>query len=521
MDYLFTHGSVLNSVLQTYETKAVLTHNDKIAMIGSEAECRKAASQAYETIDLKGKLLLPAFVDSHTHFVEYAKGSTLVNLNDCHNLDEIRAYLINYRDNLTWDAKWILGGSWDRNRLAEPMQLNRWFLDAIFPDKPVALMSRDYHSKLCNSMALQLAGIDEHSSDPYGGKIERDSAGIPTGVLYETACEQMDIYVQGIPPQQIVKSIQSSVQGIYKMGLIGFHSMESRHSRDLLLQAQANGSRFRLCWHFPISELDSVAKEGVKSYEGNDYYQVGGMKIFGDGSLGSHTAAMFQPYTSIDDDLGILRYNDEELYQLMLSAAEKGFSSSIHAIGNKCVRQVIDTVTKLPKHNLMHRIEHVQSIRSEDIPLLKASGLFASVQPLHLANDVPMIEKLWRNIQDQVYSFKAMLDAGITLGFGSDSPIESINPMLGIYSAVERRPALNPTLKPFRAEQSLSPMQAIIGYTLGAAKSSRIEHLRGSIEIGKLADLIVIDDYRTHASSFWLNAQSSLTMIGGEIVYSV
>ncbi|MDD2229489.1 MAG: amidohydrolase [Candidatus Cloacimonetes bacterium] len=525
MDYLFTNGNVLNSTLQVYEPKAVLTHNGKITMIGTAAECRNFASQAYETIDLKGKLLLPAFVDSHTHFVEYAKNSTLVNLKDCQSLDEIRAYLINYRNSLTWDAKWILGGSWDRNRLAEPMQLNRWFLDTVFPDKPVALMSRDYHSKLCNSLALKLAGIDDHSPDPKGGKIERDSAGIPTGVLYETASEMVDAYVQDISPLQIVKSIHNCVQGIYKLGLIGFHSMESKHSRELLLQAQANGSRFRMCWHFPVSELDSVAKEGVKSYNGNDFYQVGGMKIFGDGSLGSHTAAMFQPYTSIAENLGILRYSNEELYRLMLSAAERGFSSTIHAIGNKCVRQVIDMVFKLnkqnPKLNLMHRIEHVQSLRLEDIPLLKASGLFASVQPLHLANDVPMIEKLWHDIQDQVYSFKSMLDAGIALGFGSDSPIESINPFLGIYSAVERRPALNPHLAPFRAEQALSPIQAILGYTLGAAKSSQMQHLRGSIEMGKLADLIVLDDYRKQPSTFWLNAQSQLTMIGGEIVHSL
>lgn len=525
MDYIFTNGYVLNTSKETFEDNSVLIHNGTIAFIGSEQDCRMAASQAYEIIDLKGRLLLPGLVDSHTHFVEYAKSELLVNLRDCYSLDEIRAYLINYRANLSWNPAWILGDCWDRNRLSDPMKLNRQFLDEIFPDKPVALISKDYHSKLCNTLALKLAGINANTPDPSGGRIERNEQGIPTGVLTETAVELLDAFIEPLPENTQVKAIQSCVNKMYKQGLVGFHSMEGKLSRDLLLKASSLGSRFCLCWHFPVSELDYVATEGRKSFEGDDYYQTGGMKIFGDGSLGSRTAAMDAHYPDDPANVGILRYSDAELYQLMLSAADKGFSSTIHAIGNRSVRQVIDTVRKInlayPDSNFMHRIEHVQSICAEDIPRLKATGLFVSVQPLHLAYDVPMIEAYWNQIQDQVYSFKTMLNTGIPLGFGSDAPIESINPFLGIYSAVERRHALNPDASVFRPEQALTPIQAIIGYTLGAAQSSRMEHKRGSIEQGKLADLIVIDDYRRQPSTFWLTAQSHLTMVSGEIVHSV
>jgi predicted amidohydrolase YtcJ len=404
------------------------------------------------------------------------------------------------------------------------MKLNRQFLDAIFPDKPVALMSKDYHSKLCNSLALKLAGIDEHTPDPYGGKIEHNNLGKPTGVLFETAVALIDTVIEPLPDHIVVQAIRNKVESMHKLGLVGFHSMESRHSRDVLLHAFQLGSRFRLCWHFPVDELEYVASEGRKSYGGDDHYQTGGMKIFGDGSLGSRTAAMFAPYPDEPDNLGILRYTDAELFQLMQSAAQKGFSSTIHAIGNKCVRQVIDATMKLNKQpgysNLMHRIEHVQSLRNEDVSLLKASGLFASVQPLHLSNDVPMIDAYWHDIEDEVYSFKTMLDAGIPLGFGSDTPIESINPFLGIYSAVERRPFLNHEAQVFRPKQVLNPIQAILGYSLAAAQSSRMEPMRGSIDIGKQADLIVIDDYRKQSDTFWLTTLSQLTMISGTIIHS-
>jgi len=523
MNYIFTNGLYLNAATKSYQCGSVLTEQGIITHIGDLQSCKAAAKQAYETIDLSGRLLLPALVDCHTHFVELSKAKVLVNLTNHNSLDQIHSYLCAYREKPPVLSDWILGGGWDRNRLTNPDELNRHFLDAIFPDKPVALISKDYHSKLCNSLALKIAGVNAESSDPYGGRIERDDSGEPTGVLYETAGEMMDRFIVPISDEQIVSAIKSTVRQTWLYGMSGFHSMEGQHSRNLLLQAN-KGLPFRLCWHLQTHELDAAHSEGFSSYQGEGNYQVGGIKIFGDGSLGSQTAAMFSPYFGSDANTGILRYSDDELYQLMSEAAHKGFSSTIHAIGNRCVRQVLDAVDKLksamPNADLMHRIEHVQSIRHQDIALLKQSGMFASVQPLHLANDVPMIQAYWQDIQDQVYSFGSMLKAGIPLGFGSDAPIESINPFLGIYSAIERKPALDASAPTFRPDQTISTIDAILAYTLGAAMSSRSEHLRGSIAVGKQADMMILDDYRKQDSSFWLSAGSCLTMISGEIVHS-
>lgn len=520
MDYLFTNGFVFNTHKHALEEQSLLVSQDRISCIGSLDECKLAAKNAFETIDLQRRLLLPAFTDAHTHFVEYAKSRILVDLSQCASLDAMESYLIAYRDNLQWDTDWILGGSWDKNRLSEPRLLNRQFLDRIFPDKPVALMSKDYHSILLNSLALALAGINRHSPNPAGGLIERDSQGEATGVLSETAINLVLPKMVQAPDSEVVKAIIASVKDIYRVGLIGFHSMESSHSRDLMLQAQSAGTKFRLCWHFMLEDYEEAQREYRRSYESNEWFKPGGLKLFGDGSLGSQTAAMFEPYA--DGQKGILRHPASEMLALMQDAAEHGFASTVHAIGNRCVAQVIDCALQLKdlsqKHQLRQRIEHVQSIRAEDIPRLKESGLLASVQPLHLANDVPMIEKHWNSIQDEIYSFNSMLQNQIPLAFGSDAPIESINPFLGIHSAVYRQSAFDK--KTFRPEEAIYPLQAISAYSWGSALASCSEQQRGSLDTGKLADLIVIDDFRHQPADFWLTARSHLTMLNGEIVWA-
>lgn len=523
MDYIFTNGHVLNLSTGTWESKSLLTHNGRIACIDDLDNCRKTAPSAYEIIDLKGKLLLPAFMDTHTHFVEYAKKHLFVSLSKCRSLDAIHQSLTRYRDNLPYPASWILGDGWDRNLLDNPLALNRHFLDQVFPDMPVVLTSKDYHCKLCNTKALKLAGITARTADPYAGRIERDALGFPTGMLYETAGELVTPYIKTASDTEIVNAIKQSIRDCYKMGLIGFHSLETLNSRNLLLQAYNEGMQFRLIWHFQTDELEQVSHERSDIYPPKTHYKTWGMKIFGDGTLGSQTAGMFDAYPDNPDNLGLLRYSDEELLSLILSAAKQGFPCSIHAIGNRCVHQALAAIRESrTKHGftaLKHRIEHVQAIRDKDILLMKQLEVCAAVQPLHLAYDVPMIDKLWFDIQDQVYSFNSMLKQGVPLAFGSDSPIESINPFLGIYSAIERRPALNLELPAFRPDESISPMQAIHGYTLGAAAASQDEDVRGSLAVGKLADLLVLEDFRFSTPEFWLEAVSRLTMIQGEIVY--
>jgi len=522
--YLFINGSLYHPHQNTFVTQSLLTENGLITCVADEGQCRNQATTNPEVIDLQGRLLLPAFTDCHTHFVEYAKSRFVVNLDGLSSLDAMDTYLENYRQQLQVESPWILGWGWDRNLLANPLELNRTFLDKVFPDKPVALMSKDYHAKLCNTLALRIAGINTDTKAPSGGRIERDADGLPTGVLFETAVSLIDPFIVLPHESVIMAAIRDAIHEIYRWGLAGFHTMENRQSYTLLSQLQTQGLPFRFCWHFPVEELEKVASEGMQSYAGDGKFTLGGMKIFGDGSLGSRTAAMFEPYDSEPGNNGILRQSDSELWERVERAAQLGFGSTIHAIGNRCVHQVLSTIIRLkdkyPHLNLFHRLEHVQSIRPEDIPLMRSSGVFASVQPCHLANDVPMINNHWRSIAHQAYTFASLLRGGIGLGFGSDAPIESINPFVGIYAAVYRRPAYNPHLSAFNPAESLSVAQAINGYTLGAAASSCSTAWQGTLEPGKVADLIVIDDFRHAGEDYWLHAGSKLTMVAGEIVYS-
>ncbi|HQQ68389.1 MAG TPA: amidohydrolase, partial [Candidatus Cloacimonadota bacterium] len=492
MSHLF-HGGV---IWGHPHAEALLTEGGRILHIGSQSDCERRAKQQPQVVNLQGRMLLPSFTDAHTHFVEYAKSRLLVNLLGCRSIAEIRSYLMEYKARLSWQAEWILGGGWNRNVLEEPQLLNRDLLDAIWPDTPVALFSRDYHAKLCNSKALSIIGIDENFPDPAGGSIERDYQGRPTGVLYETATEIVDQFTIQPPDSEIVKAIKATVQDIYKWGLTGFHSMEYQSSAELLRKAQSEGCLFRTCWHPQASDLDSLIQCGAHSYEGDERFKIGGIKLFGDGSLGSRTAAMFKPYTGDADNTGILRYSDEELYSTMKKAAEHGFAVTIHAIGDRCVSQVIETTLRLKQipafRGLFHRIEHVQSIRPSDIPRLKESGLFASLQPVHIANDIPGIEHYWPHIREEVYAFRSMQAAGIPMAFGSDVPIETMNPFLGIYSAISRRQNNDPRHPVWQASECLSPETAIDAYTRGSAMASRSEHIRGMLAENYLADLIVV-----------------------------
>lgn len=521
MAYIFFNGYIYGQP----EALAVLIEGRHISHIGSLTECRSLAKTDTAEIDLKGKALLPSFTDSHTHFVEYAKGRLFVQLNGIDSIQGIKDYLVSYRNALSWDAKWILGGGWDRNTIDHPEQLNKELLDEIFPDIPVALFSKDYHSKLCNSLALKIAGLDEKSKAPIGGKIEKRADGSLTGILYERAAELIDQYIIQPDDRQIIASIKESIKELYRYGLTSFHTLEYLPSVQLLLAAIEEGAKFHFTWHFQEGELDEVLKRGYKSYEADECFQVGGLKLFGDGSLGSGTAAMLKPFSDDEDNYGILRYTDSMLYELAKEAAINGFPITFHAIGDRAVRQYVRTIVKLKEEvkesrKLCYRLEHAQAIDREDIALLKQSGIVLSLQPVHLSFDIAMIKKKWANTQNNAFLQKTLIDEGIEFIFGSDAPIETINPFLGIYTAFTRKEGLNPNSEPFNEREKISIEEAINAYTIDAARASNKEDFTGKIAGGYSADLMVIEDYRKLTEDYWLDAESYLTMLAGEIVYN-
>lgn len=500
---------------------SVLICGERIELIGNLAACKQACRGKYELIDLKGKALLPAFIDTHTHFSEYAKQLKQVDLSGLNSISKIRERLEQFRRENPILPDWILGGGWDKNRLDEPEKFNKSILDEFFPHTPVALFSKDYHSRCCNSMALKAAGIKASSSDPSGGKIWRNSLGEPTGILLETASELLDKYIVPLGADETRQCMATAAAELHKFGLASLHSMEVPAGAEVLEDFCVKSHALRVCRHFYLDEFEEITASGKKCGEGGKWYRLGGLKLFADGALGSQTAAMFEEYPHSGGNRGILRHSEDELITLIEKAAQAGFSTSVHAIGDRAVFITINAFQKTKGVDLPlpQRIEHVQSIRAEDIPLLKESAVFCAVQPVHLANDIDLIQNHWPRTQHQAYNFRCLLDAGIPLGFGSDSPIESINPFLGIYSAITRKKELDPKQKAWLPQERISVWEALQGYTLGAAAASSEQNIKGSISPGKLADLIVIEDFTKLPEEYWLEARSLLTIVGGEILW--
>ncbi|OQC10907.1 MAG: N-substituted formamide deformylase precursor [Candidatus Cloacimonetes bacterium ADurb.Bin088] len=522
-NYIFT-----NALIFCMENQGPSIHNSLlvkdgvISLLGSLSECQSASSSNAEIIDIGGRALLPAFTDTHTHFVEWAKLQLQVDLVDCNTIASIKERLASFRDARQESGCWILGGGWDANRCDRPELIKRDLLDEYFPHIPVALYSKDYHSRWCNSLALKLAGISSDTPDPAGGKIWRNNQNEPTGIVSETASEALDKFIEQPSAEQISNLVRASIATAHKLGLAAIHSMESESSARILSTLANEERGIRVCWHFPLELLDEMIEKGRRSYEGNEWFKTGGVKVFADGSLGSRTAAVDHSYPGSEGNRGILRYSEDELYELGVKAARAGISCSVHAIGVRAVRSVIGAFLRLKGQypNLLQRVEHLQSILPEDIQRLKESSAYCAMQPIHLANDIDMIEESWSPIRDYAYSFRSVKEQGIPFGFGSDSPIETINPFQGIYCALNRKKGNDPRQPSWLPWQRLSAWDALHAYTLGAAKGSDSHHYAGSLRPGKVADMIVLEDFTNLPDEYWLEAKSLLTMIGGRVVFS-
>ena len=504
--------------------EAVLIYENKLEKIGSKKDILTFLNenniQDYEEIDLQGKVLLPGMIDTHTHFFELAKTKIAVDLSPAKSLDDVKKILMKFKMTMPKNLEWVGGSGWNKNIYPSLQGFDKYFLDEVFPDIPVSLESKDFHSKWCNSLALAKAGITKDTLDPIGGIIGRFENGEPNGFTHEKAWELIDKVVPPYPLELALKAINLTIQDCYAIGLTGVHVMETEDKFDYYQQVIESGTKFRFCWHFPNAILDKMIAKEITSYSGTESLKIGGQKIFMDGALGSQTALMYEAYKGTDN-YGTSIYSEDELEAMITKGAKHKISSSIHAIGDKCCHQVISAIAKCRKIDttLRHRIEHLQCVRPSDYQAIRDNNIYIALQPIHLRYDIDSIQKYTPSAANYTYSFKDLLDNRISCGFGSDAPVEIINPFQGIYSAIMRKSMNDPTKPSWRPDQKITTLEAIKAYTVWAAKASASEHIRGQIVEGYLADLILIDDFSKSTPEFWLSAKSLLTIIDGEIVY--
>lgn len=519
-EFLFYNGLIYG--YQPEQANAVFIKDHLIHAVGKTEDLLPMLKDRKNRYDLMGKVLLPAFTDTHTHFYSHSRMQQSMILSSAKSIEDLIVLFENHKKKLTPETQWVRGWGWDLNRYENSHLLDVHFLDQYFPDIPISLESYDLHTRWCNSLALQKAGITRESPNPPGGRIGKDQDGELNGFLYEKAWH---LIIRAIPPytkEQRKKMIRKSIEEAWIYGLCGVHTMEDDITHQIFHEISQENQDFRFTCHFPYDTLDEKIEERYITNSGDLFYRNGGMKLFMDGALGSHTAWMDQPYPNEPDNYGSKILEPEELRLLIVKAGKKGIYSAIHAIGNRCVHEVIQAIIFANNEigqRLPHRIEHLQCIKEEDLSFLKQSGAFCAMQPVHMKEDIDVLDRVWGSQAKDAFKIKTLINEGIPIAFGSDAPVETINPFAGIYSAIHRQAHNLPDQPVWHPEECIEMEQAIDCYTKNAALFNGLSSITGQISTGFLADLIVLDNKFNDESTFWLTAKSLFTMIHGKCVY--
>jgi predicted amidohydrolase YtcJ len=498
--------------------------DNKIAVLGSNARVKKACRRSTQIIELKGKLVTPGFVDAHTHFVNFGLNLKRVNLTNLPSLAACRTRIgqsaVKYPP-----GEWIIGRGWNEHIWEEKREPTRFDLDDLTPRNPAMMIRACGHSVWVNTAALAMAGIDRHTPDPPGARIERDPVtGEPTGLLMEMR-RTMEKFIP--PPTQETrkKAALAAQREALSFGVTGVHSCETLREWESLFALEEEGKlKIRVHHTIPYDGLEEGRTRALKPWRGGQRLWVGQVKLYADGSLGSGTALLHAPYADNPSDRGLAVLTPQALRKRVREAYRDGYSVAIHAIGDKAVTNSLKAIASARKEfpgARRDRIEHVQLFRSADLHLFRELGVMASVQPVHLSTDWTTAEKKWGPDRCRNgYAWRSLLKAGIRLQFGSDAPVEPINPLLGLQAAVTRKDTRgNPPGGWFPAER-LTLEESIRAFTALPAWSSKKEKFLGALTPGRFADLTVFaqDLFRVPPEE-WPSVGIEMTVVNGEIVY--
>lgn len=505
---------------------AIVIDRERIVAVG-EANNLLLQYPGAEKQDMEGRVVLPGLTDAHLHLKNYALSLQKI---DCET--ETKEECLQRVEERVRQAKpneWILGHGWNQNIWGAWPTASE--LDTIAPNNPVYLTAKSLHAAWANTIALKLAKITSQTPHPQNGQIQRGDNGNATGILLETAMELASNVIPESTIADIADAMEKAQSILWKMGLTGVHDFDRRDSFMALQQLHARGKlKLRVLKNIPVELLDQAYELGLRAGFGDDWLRIGSIKVFMDGALGPHTAAMFQPYSGEEDNRGILNMDGEELFEHGRKAAQVGLGLTVHAIGDRANHEVLNAYEQLRKFEsenhlpaLRHRIEHVQVIHPDDASRLGKMNIIASMQPIHATSDMLMADAFWGERSRLAYALRTQLNYGARLALGSDAPVESPNPFLGLYAAVTRRRADGaPSPLGWYPEQKLTMAEAWEGFTLGPAYAAYMENRLGRLAPHHLADLIVLEkDPFTCAPADLLTMQSSATMVGGEWVYQL
>ena len=504
---------------------ALAVRDGRVIAVGADADVAPWIGDSTKVVDLAGRLAVPGFNDAHVHFLSGGFGLLSVDLRGAGDEADLALRLGAHARTLP-RGTWIQEGNWDHEVWPSRALPTRQAIDAATPDHPVFVQRLDGHMALANSLALRLAGVTRETADPPGGTIVRDAAGVPTGVLKDNAAE---LVARVIPEPSREMNLRAARAALAEAARVGVTTIQDNSPVDALptyreLRARGELTARLHVWRY-ASAMPALLQSGVRSGLGDEWIRLGALKILSDGSMGSGTAAFFEPYADDPKTSGLLLQPVAELERLIAEADAAGFQLAVHAIGDRANSLVLDAFEKAVRANgprdRRFRIEHAQVVRKQDLPRFKALGVIASIQPSHCIDDMRWAEKrIGRARSRDAYNFRSFAAAGIPVAFGTDWFVEPLDPRIGLYAAVTREfPAGGPPGGWF-PEEKITLEDALDLYTRGSAYAEFAEADKGTLERGRLADVAVFArDLFGMAPREILATPVDLTIVGGRIVF--
>jgi predicted amidohydrolase YtcJ len=530
MKKAFINGKIYTVNEKQPYAEAVVTEANKIIYVGSESGAQKFINSDTEIIDLKGKLMLPGFNDSHLHFISGGNYLLGINLRPALSKEEFANILRDYISNRRLpDSIWITGGRWDHELWPDKSLPTKELIDSISPNTPVFVSRIDGHMGLANSKALKLAGITKNTPNPDGGLIVRNTeTGEPTGILKDNA---MDLVFRVIPPPSLEENMAAALRAIEearKLGITSVQDMTQFGELEAYKKIMEDGKlTCRIYSIWPIDRYEAIVRAGITVGNEEGLISRGALKGYADGSLGASTAWFFQPYVNDLSNYGLPMdvVTNGKLEAWTLDADKNRLQICVHAIGDRANNYMLNLFEKIEKTNSpwgrRPRIEHAQHLIKEDIKRFAELGVIASVQPYHCIDDGVWAEKrIGPERIKTTHVYHSLIKSGAVVAFGTDWPVAPLNPLLGIYAAVTRRTVDGKNPNGWNPSEKISVEDAIKCYTLNAAFASYEEKIKGSIEVGKLADFVVLSkDILTIDPNDIKNVKVEITIFNGKIVY--
>ncbi len=524
VDLLIHNAQIWTGEKDNPSASTLVISGSKILAVGGNELKRQYGKNAKKVIDAEKKFITPGFIDAHVHFLSSSYGLSSVKLRDASTPEEFARRIKEKAASLP-KGSWILEGEWDHMLWGGELPKASW-IDKFTPDHPVCVGRLDGHMVLANSAAMKLAGVTKETKDVDGGTIVRDADGNPTGIFKDNAEYLIHKVIPEFTPEQNDAAFIDGMRFVASKGVTSAHNMDLADTDIIEKYMRIKDKHItRFYLGVKLCHWKTLSKILKEKGSGDQWLKIGFLKEILDGSLGSHTAAFFEPYTDQPQDRGLYLLTKEELLNQALGADAAGLQLAIHAIGDKAISDVLDVYEQVIEKNGLRdrrlRIEHAQHPKPGDFARFKTLNVIASMQPYHAIDDGRWAEKvIGRERTKTTYAFRSFLDAGVTLAFGSDWSVAPPTPLEGIYAAVTRRTIDGKNNDGWVPEQKITVEEALTAYTINAAYASFEEDIKGSLKAGKLADFVILDQNLLKIDPVLIKDVKILnTYVGGKQVY--